>query len=104
MQHISRLYRIPRGRSICDQLNVDFVGVQFWNQGDGQFQKKYIIVPDLKEPAGNRTGTVTYYYFKNLSKLFSGIRGRPRKMTYSTLMNDYVWPGHWYCSRVLLDV
>lgn len=97
-------HEIPRGRSLCDFLNVDFVGVLFVpHYGHvGRYKKKYIVVPRL---AYGRGADVTYFMKSSISSLLRGRQSRPlRTMTYSDFMNKIVWQNNWYCSRVVLDV
>jgi hypothetical protein len=96
---------IPRGRSLCDHLNVDFVGVKFeekYNQ-PGTFKRVYYTVADFGDVAGNRSGNVYVKRHATLQNLLR-LKGQPHVMSYSDFMNIFVWSKHYYCSRVLLDI
>lgn len=91
---------IPHSQSLCDYLNVDFVGVTFVRHADG-LRKKYIVVPQLPSRRG---GIIRYRIYKNLPTLLQNRRGRLYTMSYDDFMQKFVWSGNYYCSRNLLDI
>ena len=97
--------KIRRGVSLCDHLNVDFVGVKFFrNSNFGRFKRQYIVIRNLQDSAAQRGGLIYFTLHGTLAGLLDGNRGKPGSMSYSKFMNEYVWTNNFYCSRALLDV
>lgn len=91
--------------SICDALkhvNVGLVAVRFKENG----RKSFVVVMMAEiNKFIERNGLITCYEYGTLQGLVN-VNTKPKKYTlqYEDFMNEFIRPGNYFCSNMLLDI